>query len=124
MRELGRGIELSSGGDTLFSTVLGGRSSIDSSTLTDDHWEKVIGVMRTNRNIKLPSDLWSRMAETARAEGRSIDELVEEAARGLLKLRELRSFVAGNAEVAAKKGLTEADVPRLIAESRAERARQ
>jgi hypothetical protein len=64
------------------------------------------------------------MAETARAEGRSIDELVEEAARGLLKLRELRSFVAKNAELAAKQGLTEADVPRLIAESRAERARQ
>lgn len=80
--------------------------------------------MRTNRNIQLPSELWSRVAETARAEGRSVDELVEEAALDLLKLRELRSFVAGNAEVAAKQGLTEADVPRLVAESRAERARQ
>ncbi len=80
--------------------------------------------MRTNRNIQLPSELWSRMAETANSEGRSIDELVEEAALGLLKLRELRGFVAGNAELAAKKGLTEADVPRLISESRAERARQ
>jgi hypothetical protein len=80
--------------------------------------------MRTNRNIQLPSELWSRVAETAKAEGRSIDELVEEATLGLLKLRELRSFVAENAELAAKKGLTEGDVPRLIAESRAERARQ
>jgi len=80
--------------------------------------------MRTNRNIELPSELWSRMAETAKAEGRSIDELVEEATLGLLKLRELRQFVAANAELAAKQGLTEADVARFIAESRAERARQ
>lgn len=79
-----------------------------------------IGIMRSNRNIELPSELWARMAETAKAEGRSIDELVEEATLDLLKLRELRRFVAGNTEFAAEKGLTEADVPRLIAESRAQ----
>jgi hypothetical protein len=78
--------------------------------------------MRTNQNIKLPSELWLRMSEMARAEGRSIDDLLEEAASRLLELRELRSFVANNRKLAAQRGLTEDDVPRLIAESRGERS--
>jgi hypothetical protein len=80
--------------------------------------------MRANRNIKLSSEVWSRMSQTARAEGRSVDELLEEAAVRLLQLRELRSFVAENRELAAQRGLTEADVPRLIAEVREGRSRR
>jgi|HubBroStandDraft_4_1064222.scaffolds.fasta_scaffold286503_2 hypothetical protein len=76
--------------------------------------------MRTNQDIKLPSELWLRMTDVARAEGRSLDDLIEEAALRLLELRELRSFVASNRELAAQRGLTEGDVPRLIAESRGE----
>lgn len=56
----------------------------------------------------------------ARAEGKSIDEILEEAALRLLQLRDLRSFVASNRKFAAKRGLTEGDVPRLIAASRSE----
>lgn len=77
--------------------------------------------MQTDRNVRLPAALWSRMAEAAEAEGKTVEELLEEAALRLLKFRELRSFVAGNRELAAERGLTEADVPRLIAESRSER---
>lgn len=77
--------------------------------------------MQTDRNIKLPAALWSRMVDAAQAEGKTVEELFEEAALRLLQLRELRSFVAGNREIAAERGLTEADVPRLIAESRTER---
>ena len=77
--------------------------------------------MQTEKNIKLSAALWSRMADAAQAEGKTVEELFEEAALRLLKLRELRSFVAGNRELAAERGLTEADVPRLIAESRTER---
>lgn len=78
--------------------------------------------MRSNRQIQLPSDLWSRMLEAAKAEEKSVDELFEEAAIRLLQLRGLRAFVANNRELANQRGLTEADVPRLIAESRNDRA--
>jgi hypothetical protein len=80
--------------------------------------------MRANRNIKLSSEVWSRMNQTAQAEGKSVDDLLEEAALRLLQLRGLRSFVAENRELAAQGGLTEAEVPRLIAETRAERSRR
>jgi hypothetical protein len=78
---------------------------------------------RPARNIKLPSDLWSRMSAMAEAEGKSVDDLLEEAALRLLQLRELRSFVAENRELAEQRGLTEADVSRLISEIRRKRPR-
>jgi hypothetical protein len=71
-------------------------------------------------NIKLPTELWMRMADAARAEGKTIDDLFEEAVLRLLQRRGLQSFVTRNRELAEKRGLTEADVPRLIAESRNE----
>lgn len=80
--------------------------------------------MRTDRNIKLPPEIWSRISAAARAEGKSIDDLLEEAALRLLQLRELRSFVAENRELAEQRGLTEADVPRLISETREERLKR
>lgn len=80
--------------------------------------------MGTNQNVNLPPELWTRMSEMARAEGKTIDQVLEEAVRRFVKLGELRSFVAENTELAARRALTEADVPRLIAESRRERARQ
>jgi len=73
--------------------------------------------------MQLSPELWSRMAEVAQAEGKSVDEFLEEAALRLLKLKDLRSFVAENRELAEQRGLSEADVPRLIAESRDQRAR-
>jgi hypothetical protein len=79
--------------------------------------------MGTNQNINLPLELWTQVSEMARAEGRATDELFEEAVRRFIKLRGLRSFVAANSDLAAERGLTEVDVPRLIAESRRERAR-
>ncbi len=74
--------------------------------------------MQPDRNIKLTPDLWFRMAAVAEAEGRSVDERLEEAALRLLQPRELRSSVAKNRELAEQRGLTEADVPRLISETR------
>lgn len=74
--------------------------------------------MGANRNIKLSPEIWARVSEAARAEGKSVDDLLEEAALRLLRLRELRSFVAENQELAERRGLTEADVPRLISETR------
>jgi len=62
--------------------------------------------------------------QTPRAGGKSIDELLEEAALRLLRLRDLRSFVTENRELAGQRGLTESDVPRLISETRHERSRR
>jgi hypothetical protein len=64
------------------------------------------------------------MSQMARAEGKSVDELLEEAALRLLQLRDLRTFVAENRELANQRALTEADVPRLISETREERPRR
>jgi hypothetical protein len=43
--------------------------------------------MSTDRNVSLPSEIWSRMSEAARAEGKSVDALLEEAALRLLQVR-------------------------------------
>jgi hypothetical protein len=80
--------------------------------------------MRANRNIELSAEVWSRMSQMARAEGKSVDELLEEAALRLPRVRDLRTFVAENRELANQRGLTEADVPRLISETREERPRR
>jgi hypothetical protein len=80
--------------------------------------------MSTDRNVRLPSEIWSRMSEAAHAEGKSVDALLEEAALHLLQVRDLRSFVSQNRELAQQKGLTEADIPRLIAETRREPSRR
>jgi hypothetical protein len=80
--------------------------------------------MRSDRKVKLSSEVWSRISQTAQVEGKSVDDLLEEAALHLLQLRELRSFVAENGELARQSGLTDADVPRLIAETREERQRR
>jgi hypothetical protein len=79
-------------------------------------------IVQTDRRVKLSAELWSRMAEAAQAEGKTTDELLEEAALRLLQRRELRLFVDKNRELAEEHGLTETDVPRLIAESRNQRS--
>ena len=83
--------------------------------------------MPTDKNIALADDVLDRVRVQAQAEGKTADELVEEAALKLLAAREmvtdLRSFVAWNRARNEAAGLKESDVPRLIAESRAERRR-
>jgi hypothetical protein len=59
--------------------------------------------MRAERKINLPAEIWARMSEAARAEGKSVDELLEDAALRLLQLRDLRSFVAENRALAEQR---------------------
>ena len=79
------------------------------------------------KNIALAEDVFERVREQAQAEGKTPDEIVQEAAVRLLDARQtvgsLRSFVARNRARAEAMGLKESDVPRLIAESRAEQRR-
>jgi hypothetical protein len=83
--------------------------------------------MSAEKNIALADDLLERVREQARVEGISEDELMNEAALTLLDSRQtvsnLRSFVSRNRARAKALGLAESDVPRLIAETRAERGR-
>jgi len=79
--------------------------------------------MRSNRNVQLPPEIWSRISQAAIAEGKSVDEIIEEVASRLLQARDLESFVAENRELALQRGLTESDVPRLVAETRQERSK-
>ena len=72
------------------------------------------------KNVVLPQDLLTAVAEIARAEGKTPEEVIEEATRRLVRVRGLRSFVAENRRLAQEQGWTEADVPCLIDECRRE----
>jgi hypothetical protein len=74
----------------------------------------------TPKNIALEPELFARMTEEAAAEGRTSDELANEAAQRYLALRRLDRLQRYGQERAEALGLTEEDVPLLIAESRAE----
>jgi hypothetical protein len=72
--------------------------------------------MRTpDKNLSV---LASRSRGSTEVEGRTVDELAEEAVRRLLLRKDLRSFVTQNSKDAQANGLTESDVPRLTAEYR------
>jgi hypothetical protein len=52
------------------------------------------------------------MADVARAEEKTVDEVFEEAATRLLRRRTLRGFVVENQQLAAERRIGESDVPR------------
>jgi len=74
-------------------------------------------------NVALDPDLLARMTDEARKEGRTPDDLANEAAKRFLALRSLQSLQDYGQQRAKELGLTEGDLPRLIAESRAEQRR-
>ena len=81
--------------------------------------------MATDLTIKLPESLLEQVQATAQAEGKTVDQVMEEAAAQLLesKRRSELSKRWGNLSERGQKrasemGLTEDDVPRLISESR------
>jgi hypothetical protein len=74
----------------------------------------------TPKNIALEPELFARMTEEAAAEGRTSDELANEAAQRYLALRRLDRLQRYGLNRAQELGITEEDIPRLIAESRAE----
>jgi hypothetical protein len=74
--------------------------------------------MATDLTINVPDDPRSAMETAAHAEGKTVEELFQEAACRMLKVKGLRAFVAENRAHAEAMGITKADVPRLIAETR------
>ena len=81
----------------------------------------------TPKNIALEPDVLEQIGKLAEQQGKTADELMNEAALRLLEAQKdvsnLRSFVARNRQRAEGMGLKESDVPRLIAEDRAARRR-
>lgn len=73
------------------------------------------------QSIDVPPALLAEIKAAAEAERRTADELVREAVERYLEDRRWRSLLAYGEERARFLGLTEADVPRLIAESRQEK---
>jgi len=75
-------------------------------------------------NARLKPDVLALLAEQAQAEGRTVDDLLDEAARRFLDTKrtitEMDSFVARNRSDARAKGIKESDVVRLVKESRKE----
>ena len=76
--------------------------------------------MAPQKNIAIEPGLFIRVEEEAQKQGRTPDDIANEATRRFLALRRLQDLQQYGEERARGLGLTEDDVPRLIAESRAE----
>ena len=77
--------------------------------------------MVPQKNVALEPEVFARVAAEAQKEGRTPDELANEAAKRFLTSRRLQDLQQYGRQRAADMGLTEDDVARLISESRAER---
>ena len=80
---------------------------------------------RTEKNATLKPDVLAALAQEAQAEGKTVDDLLDEAARKFLDTKrtisDLRSFVAENRKDMQKQGFTERDVVPKIKEYRKEK---
>lgn len=70
----------------------------------------------------LPADLLGQVESLAREQGRPASDLIADAVRVYLSDHAWRSLLESASRRTRELGLTEEDVPRLIAESRAEQA--
>jgi len=73
-----------------------------------------------NVHLKLPPDLAAGMEAIAAAEGKTRDQVYEDAAQRFLAGHRLHELAEYGQAQAKRLGLTEEDVPRLIRESRRE----
>ena len=73
-----------------------------------------------NVHLKLPQDLVAAMEAIAAKEGKTPDELFEDAAQKFIAQRRLHDLAEYGQAQAKRLGLSEQDVPRLIQESRRE----
>ena len=77
----------------------------------------------TPKNVAIEPELFARISEEAAAEGTTADQIANEATKRYLALRRLDRLQRYGQKRAEELGITEDDVLRLIAESRAERRR-
>ena len=77
----------------------------------------------TPKNVAIEPELFARITEEAAAECTTADQIANEATKRYLALRRLDRLQRYGQKRAEELGITEDDVPRLIAESRAQRRR-
>jgi len=77
--------------------------------------------MPDTTSVELSNGLMAEVEETARAQNRKPVEVLEDAVRQYLDDQKWERLVTSGERRAKEKGLTEADVPRLIEEVRAEK---
>ncbi len=76
--------------------------------------------MSPTRTVTLPDELYEQASREAQAQGKTTDEIARDALTAYLALRRLDRLQEYGQQQADELGLTEADVLRLIAESRRE----
>ncbi len=76
--------------------------------------------MSPTRTVTLTDDLYDQASREAEAEGKTADEITQDALTAYLALRRVDRLQEYGQQRADELGLTEADVPRLIAETRRE----
>jgi len=76
--------------------------------------------IETNVYLAIPSSIIAEMEEIALAEGKTLDEIAQDAVQQFLEDRRWRQLITYGKEQARKHGLKSTDVQRLIAESRRE----
>ncbi len=81
-----------------------------------------------DNNAKLKPDVLAALAQQAQAENTTVDNLLDEAARGLLEQRQdidgLRSLISENRAQAIKDGWTERSVASVVKKHRQEKSRR
>jgi hypothetical protein len=77
----------------------------------------------TPKNVAISPELFARITEEAAAEGTTADEIANEATKRYLARRRIDRLQRYGQKRAEELGITEDDVPRVIAESRSERRR-
>jgi hypothetical protein len=76
--------------------------------------------MSPTRTVTLTDELYDQASQEARAEGKTTDDIARDALTAYLALRRLDRLQQYGQQRADELGLTEADVPRLIADTRGE----
>ena len=76
------------------------------------------GSMATQNNLHISNDLLAELQAKASAEGKSIDQLAEEALRKGLEDSAWRDLLAYGRERGRASGYTEEDVPGIVRENR------
>jgi len=80
---------------------------------------------RNEKNATLDPKILQQLSEQAQAEGRTVDQLLDDAARKYLDIKrtitEMDSFVARNREEAIKNGWTERSISTVVKKHRQEK---
>jgi hypothetical protein len=80
---------------------------------------------RNEKNATLDPEILQQLSEQAQAEGRTVDQLLDDAARHYLDIKrtiaEMDAFVAENREEAIKKGWTARSISTVVKKHRQEK---